>query len=82
MIDLALEIWTSLLESQANEETSPTGSKTGDDLIPDLIQILFDLLPALRAARYTYCIDLEEAGSHPETIAEDQADGLVTSSSV
>ena len=46
------------------DDVSPTGPKTGD-LVPDLIQILFDLLPALRAARQSYCIDLEEETRRP-----------------
>lgn len=80
LMDMALESWNNLLESQFNEETSPTSFQTGDDLIPDLIQILFDLSPVLRAARHTYFVDLEEARA--EIIGKDQADQLVTSSSV
>lgn len=71
---LALERWKNLLERQADTETSPTGSRTGGDLIPDLVQILFDLLPALRAAKQTYCIRLAENSAHPETMALGQAD--------
>ena len=60
---LALESWKNLLERQADNEIGPTSSRTGGDLIPDLIQILFDLLPALRVAKQTYCIRLAETSS-------------------
>lgn len=74
LIDFALESWRNLLERQADNRTNPSASKTDGDLIPDLIQILFDLLPALRAARQTHCIQLAESSAHQDTIAGGQAD--------
>ena len=74
LIGFALESWNNLLERQADDQTSPAVSRTGGDLVPDLVQILFDLLPALRAARQTYCIRLAEISARPETIAEGQVD--------
>ena len=74
LMGFALESWKNLLERQADDQTSPTVSRTGGDLVPNLIQILFDLLPALRAARQTYCIRLAETSAHPKTIAEGQVD--------
>lgn len=57
-------------------------SKTGGDLIPELIQILFDLLPTLRAARQTYRIRLAEARAQSATVMQNQADEITSSSSV
>ena len=47
---------------------------TGGAFVPDLVEILFDLVPALRAARQTYCIRLAESSAHAETMAGGLAD--------
>lgn len=73
LMGLALGSWRSLLERQTDNETGPTVSRTGGDLIPDLVQILFDLLPALRAAKQTYCMRLAETSVYTETITPGQA---------
>lgn len=47
---------------------------TSGAFVPDLVEVLFDLVPALRAARRSYCFRLAENSALAETIAEGQAD--------
>lgn len=75
LMNLVQESWKGLVERQ-------TDGETGGDLVPDLIQILFDFLPALRAARQTYCIPLAETSAEAETMAEGKADVTTAASSV
>lgn len=83
LTSFALDSWTkNLPEKQAAGETSPPLSVTRGDLVPDLIQTLFDLLPALRAAKQTYCILLAEINVEAETVAEGGADVLTAASGV
>jgi len=58
---MALESWKNLVDRQANTGTVTTRIKGEGRLIPDFIQVLFDLLPTLRVARQTYFICLAEA---------------------
>lgn len=61
LINMALESWKNLVDRQANTGTVTTRIKREGRLIPDFIQVLFDLLPTLRVALQTYCICLAEA---------------------
>ena len=42
---------------------------SGGAFVPELVEVLFDLVPALRAARRTYCFRVAE-NSGTETIGE------------
>ena len=50
---IAIEAWKNTIGRQEIEETLP--SPTRSNVVPALVEILFDLLPALRAARRSCC---------------------------
>ena len=73
LIDMALNSWRNWLEGQAGNGTSANGYMNSGAFVPDLVEVLFDLVPALRAARRTYCVCLAENGAREETSAEGPA---------
>ena len=63
LISMALESWKDLVDEL---EYDPVAlAPKGYDLVPDLVELLFCLLPALRAARRGHCSRLARDKAHP-----------------
>lgn len=58
LIPTALESWKDRVDQ--HEYVQAGHCSTNYNPVPGLVEILFDLLPALRAARRTYCSCLQE----------------------
>lgn len=59
LLPMALERWKDSVDQ--HEYIQADQAKTNFNPVPGLVEILFDLVPALRAARRTYCSRLAEA---------------------
>ena len=77
LMDLALESWKNLLDRQGDGESASERRILDIRLIPGFVQALFELIPALRAARESYCFDraesetrLSKAPATTESLAE------------
>ena len=71
LIPMALESWKDNV-GQHEDVQAGNAFNTNYNPGPDLVEILFDLLPALRAARRSYCSRLVEA----ESLEDKEIDAL------
>lgn len=60
LLPVALECWKDSVDQ--HESVQADRAKTNYNPVPGLVEILFDLVPALRAARRTHCAEAELLG--------------------
>ncbi len=63
LISMALESWKDLVDEFEYDQGAQ--APQGYDLVPGLVEVLFCLLPALRAARRGHCSRLARDKAHP-----------------
>lgn len=63
LISMALESWKDLVEEFEYDQVAQ--APRGHDFVPGLVELLFGLLPPLRAARRDHCLRLARDKAHP-----------------